>query len=232
MSDGPHRRRPTRNRMGWTSNQLNELSERFVEFCRTATLPVLDIGTAYGIAALAAAEAGATVIANDLDAEHLAELAPRPGLSTLAGRFPDYDLPPASLSAVHASNVLHFLTGPELTLGAAKIADWLAPGGRLFVHAGTPYQGPFAAFVPEYEARVARREAWPGYIADTKAVSSHRRLGQIPRSIHLLDSQVLRRVFEEAGLVVDEVGYYRRRDLPRSMYFNGREGVALLAHRS
>lgn len=231
-----HRRHPTRNRMGWSSNQLNELSQLFVDACGPGALPVLDLGAAYGVASLAALAQGARVIANDLDDAHLADLAqvagPSPALTLLPGRFPEgIDLPDGSLSAVHASNVLHFLNGEELTLGAAKIARWLAAGGRLFVHAGTPYQQPFSQFIPRYEARVAAGEPWPGYVTDTREISQHRKLGQIPRAIHLLDAQVLTQVFQGAGLTVDRAWLYRRRDLPRSMYFDGREGVALLAHR-
>jgi SAM-dependent methyltransferase len=218
--------------MGWSSNQLNALSQLFIDYCRHATLPVLDVGAAYGIATAAALEAGATVVANDLEAGHLAELPPHPRLQLLAGRFPDFDLPPASLGAVHASNVLHFLNGPEITLGALKVAQWLTPGGRVFIHAGTPYQQPFSRFIPRYEERVAAGDPWPGYIPDTKLVSSHRRLAQIPRAIHLLDPQVLSHVFRSAGFTIDNAWYYRRHDLPRSMHLDGREGVAMIAHKS
>lgn len=235
-SPQPHRRAATRNRMGWTSNQLNALSQLFVDHCRTVSLPVLDLGAAFGVATLPALATGAQVIANDLDAEHLARLASlagaQPRLQLLPGRFPDQlDLPSGSLGAVHASNVLHFLDGAELTLGAVKIAKWLAPCGRLFVHAGTPYQQPFSRFIPQYEQRVAAGDPWPGYVVDTKEISSHRRLSQIPPSIHLLDAQVLTRVFERAGLTVDRVWLYQRHDLPRSLHLDGREGVALLAHK-
>lgn len=232
----PHRRRPTRNRMGWTSNQLNALSQLFVEYCQEVRLPVLDLGAAYGVASLEALAAGAQVVANDLDAEHLAELASRaeghPALQLLPGRFPDQlELAEGSLGAVHASNLLHFLNGPELTAGARKILQWLAPGGRLFVHAGTPYQQPFARFVPVYEERVAAGERWPGYVQDTLLFSTHKRITHMPRSIHLLDEPVLRRVFEEAGLTIDRIWYYRRHDLPRSIHHDGREGVALIGHK-
>lgn len=217
--------------MGWSSNQLNALSAMFVEYCATVSLPVLDIGAAYGIASVAALEAGANVIANDLDAAHLAELPAHRKLQLLPGRFPDFALPPGSLGAVHASNVLHFLTGADLTVGAAKIAEWLAEGGRLFVHAGTPFQQPFAGFVPEYLRRVKEGDTWPGYVEDTAKVSTHKRLSQIPRSIHLLDESILTRVFEAAGLTINRVWYYRRHDLPKSMFYDGREGVALVAHK-
>ena len=232
-----HRRQPTRNRTGWTSNVPNELSQLFIAFSATATRPVLDIGAAFGVATIPALAVGATVLANDSDPEHLAaleDLTPpllRPQLQLLPGRFPlDLDLPAHSLAAVHASNILHFLTGEELVAGMRKIARWLAPGGRLFVQAGTPYQQPFAAFVPVYEARVAASEPWPGWVEDARAISTHKKLNQIPQSLHLLDEAVLSRLVNSANLQVERLWTYRRHDLPRSMHLDGREGVGLVAY--
>ncbi len=231
-----HRREPTRNRTGWTSNVLNELSELFVDFAATAQRPVLDIGAAYGVATHPALAAGATVYANDSDPTHLAALeaattaAHRSRLHLFPGRFPqDLDFPAASLSAVHASNVLHFLTGEELTLGISNIRRWLAPAGRLFIQAGTPYQQPFQAFIPIYEERLRAGVPWPGWIEDTRAISSHKRLSQIPRSLHLLDERTLTNLVTTSGLTVERAWTYCRRDLPRSMQLNGREGVGLVA---
>ena len=232
-----HRRQPTRNRTGWTSNVPNELSQCFIAYSKSVCRPVLDIGAAYGVATIPALAAGATVLANDSDPGHLAgleELTPpllRPQLQLLPGRFPhDFDIPAQSLAAVHASNVLHFLTGDELMAGFQLMARWLAPGGRLFVQAGTPYQQPFAAFVPVYEARVAAGELWPGWVEDARAISTHRKLDQIPRSLHLLDEAVLNRLVTLGGLQVERVWTYRRHDLPRSMHLDGREGVGLIAY--
>lgn len=231
-----HRRIPTRNQTGWASNQLNEVSERFVAHCRSVSLPVLDIGAAFGLASLAALDAGATVIANDLEPAHLSEIASAvppahaARLILIPGRFPrQLRFAANSLSAVHASNVFHFLAGPQLELGLSSIAHWLAPGGRLFVQAATPWQKPFQAFVPVFEARQALRAPWPGWMENTKEYSSHRRLSQIPPSLHLLDSQTLRHAAEAAGLAVEDAWLYRRRDLPASLFLDGRECAGLIA---
>ncbi|MCO5350905.1 MAG: hypothetical protein M9913_08405, partial [Bryobacteraceae bacterium] len=73
--DGRPRRVLTRNRMGWVSAEVSELSRAWVEDCRRAgETPVLDIGAAFGAACLEALATGARVIANDLHAEHLEEL--------------------------------------------------------------------------------------------------------------------------------------------------------------
>ncbi len=232
-----HRRQPTRNKTGWTSNVPNELSQLFIAYSASATLPVLDIGAAFGVATIPALAAGATVFANDCDPDHLATLEGatpqelRPQLRLLPRRFPqDLDFPAQSLAAVHASNILHFLTGDELLAGFQKIAAWLAPGGRLFVQAGTPYQQPFAALVPLYEARTAAGDPWPGWVEDARAISTHKKLSQIPRSLHLLDEAVLRRLAISADLQIERIWTYRRHDLPRSMHLDGREGVGLVAY--
>ncbi|MBI2687654.1 MAG: class I SAM-dependent methyltransferase [Acidobacteria bacterium] len=231
-----HRRIPTHNQTGWASNQLNEISERFVAHCRSVALPVLDIGAAFGIATLAALETGATVIANDLEASHLSHIAHSATpdqarrLILIPGRFPRHlKLAESSLSAVHASNVLHFLTGPQLEQGFASIAHWLGPGGRLFIQASTPWQQPFKDFVPVFQSRRKEGAEWPGWLEDTKEYSTHRKLGQIPQSIHLLDDITLRKKVEAAGLQVDEAYLYRRRDLPASLFLDGRECAAIIA---
>lgn len=227
-----HRRLPTQNRTGWASNQLNEVSERFVAHCRLVTRPVLDIGAAFGLASLAALESGATVYANDIDPAHLAKIPPSEKLILFPGRFPhDLRFPENSLDAVHASNIFHFLTGPQLDRGLRSIAHWLAPGGKLFVQAATPWQKPFAAFIPAFEARRAAAVEWPGWIERTADYSTHRRLGQIPSSIHLLDNETLQKAAGNAGFTVEECTLYRRHDLPRSLFHDGRECVALIASR-
>lgn len=233
-----HRRIPTHNQTGWASNQLNEVSELFVAYCGGVTLPVLDIGAAFGIASLAAIGAGATVIANDLEPSHLAEIArsvppeQARNLILIPGRFPRHlRFAEASLGAVHASNVLHFLTGPQMEQGFASIAHWLAPGGKFFVQASTPWQQPFRDFVPVFQARRKAGADWPGWLEDTAEYSTHRKLSQIPPSLHLLDDVTLRRKAEAAGLIVEDAWLYRRRDLPASLFLDGRECAGLIARK-
>jgi len=241
------RRKPlTRNRMGWISEVLGPVSVLFVEFCATGfcdeAAPALDVGAAAGAASEAALRAGAWVIANDLDAAPLKELerrvrregseAEQARLCVKPGRFPrEPHFEPESLGAVHACNVFHFLTGNQLALGVGKVARWLRPGGKLFVQAATPYQAPFEAILPEYERRVARGAKWPGWVEKIGAYSKHRLLGQMPRSIHLLDEKVLTRVCVDAGLEVERAWLYRREDLPESLYLDGRESVGLVARK-
>ena len=230
--------------MGWASEQLSPLSELFIGHCASLDeeATVLDIGAAFGLASLAALRSGVRVIANDIETAHLDELLARAraqcGKDELArltltpAHFPrELHCEAASLAAVHASNVLHFLTGNQLALGFRRIARWLRPGGVLFVQAATPFQAPFVAFMPEFERRIAASEKWPGWIEKISAYSSHRQLSQMPRAIHLLDDRVLRQLACDADLAIERAWLYRRPDLPATLHLDGRESVALIARR-
>lgn len=226
--------------MGWSSRQISALTAQFVAYCAAAgsDAEVLDIGCGYGAAAEAALAAGVHVVANDIDRIALSELHRRIGVNQwlrfipLPGRFPnEFDLPAGSFAAVHTSNVLHFLEPKELEAGLRKIAAWLRPGGRLFVQAATPYQAPFQDFIPEYERRLEAKKPWPGWVARIGEWSTHRQLGQMPRSIHLLDATVLSRAVTEAGLRVEHAVLSCRADLPVSLRLDGRETVELVAER-
>ncbi len=239
----------TKNQMGWASEQLNDVSLAFVDFCRTGFCShedsaALDIGSAFGVATMAALRVGAWVVANDLDEVHLAELRRRvenepqlgpPALERLRvrlARFPrDVWFSDGTLGAVHASNVFHFLTGNQIERGMRWIAGWLRPGGKLFIHATTPYQTAFRSFIPEYERRLASGEKWPGWIPKLSEWSMHKKFSQMPRSVHLLDDRILSREALAVGLEIERVWLYCRSDHPVSLRIDGRENVGLIARK-
>lgn len=221
--------------MGWTSNQLNAISQRFVEACEPGSI-ALDIGAATGIATLPALALGAQLYANDLDPTHLEQLLAatptehRERLTLIPGRFPrDVKFPAESLTLAHASNVFHFFTGRQIELSLESLFYWLRPGGRVFIQASTPYQAPFTRFLPIHAERLAAGEKWPGWIEQVRDISDHGQLSQLPKSIHLLDEPVLRRACTAAGFLIEDSHLYRRHDLPASLFLDGRECLGLIA---
>ena len=121
---------------------LSKLSENFVIYSASANASVVDMGSAYGNATLAALTAGAkTVIACDMEEEHLTILsseakkqALQKNLITKKGNFPDgFDFPNHSIAAIHASHILEYLDEKEIDRGLRHFYNWLQPGGKLFI---------------------------------------------------------------------------------------------------
>lgn len=201
---------PTLNKTGWMTEAMDDYSLAFTRFAGergAAGEESLDIGCAYGIATLAAIEAGARICACDIEPRHLEILAARvpaahaDRLRTVTGAMPDVDFPPGSFGAILASRVLHFLDGAQIEATLAKMADWLLPGGQLFLVADTPYTGPWYVHAERYEQRKAAGDPWPGFCDDYAALlpagtdpEGH------PAFINPLDPDILERVCRAAGL--------------------------------
>lgn len=224
----------TANRKGRTSSFLNEVSEAFVGHAKTASKPVIDLGCAFGVASIAALEAGASVIAIDVSREHVEAVVKGAGslgsrLQTAVASFPDQlDFPPESISSVHASNLLNFLDGESLTRGLAKVFRWLEPGGMFFSISGTPYARNVQGFISTYEARREDGAAWPGECEDLRKYSNDPTLAELPPQLHLLDDSVLRRAAIKTGFQVVECAMFRRANTPSYIALDGRENVKLI----
>lgn len=228
----------TLNNMGFMTSTLDAFSQNFTDFSSQAPGPVLDIGAAYGVASLAALEKGARVIANDSDLRHLKILKDRTPtylrskLELLPGKFPeDLNIAPNSIGAVLICRVLHFLEGPAIQYAAQKLYQWIYPRGKVFVVAETPYLKNFKAFIPIYESRKAASAPWPGFIDDVMAIAPERG-ASLPPKMHFLDPEVLSRVFEEAGFLIERVETFARPEFPEDIQLDGRESVGMIARKN
>jgi chorismate-pyruvate lyase/SAM-dependent methyltransferase len=229
----------TRNRKGFTYT-LTSFGKAFINAAAKASMPVMDIGAAYGVAALPALLTGAKVIAVDIEEKHLLSITNsvngplRTQLVTLKERFPYFELLPESLSAVYMSQVLPFLNGDEIEIGIRKIYDWLIPGGEAFVVTFTPYIHHVSSFIPIYEERKKAGTRWAGYIKELSRYSSHPHIYRnLPEQIHHIDQDDLVWVFEKTGFSVKEARYFGEEEgpLPDGIRMNGRERVGLIAYK-
>ena len=227
----------TLNNMGYMTSGLDAYSQAFTDFAPAAPGPVLDVGAAYGVASLAALSNGATVIANDIDERHLEILRKRalprlhPRLTLMPGSFPDgVDFSAGSLGAVLICRVMHFFDGPAIERAAANVMRWLAPGGKVFAVGETPFIGTAKGFFPIYEARVKAGDPWPGIVENVGA-HDPKRAGNLPSRMHLLDEETLRRVFTQAGFIIEKLGTFARPEFPPDIQLDGRESVGLIARK-
>ena len=225
---------PTLNGMGYMTVTCDRFMREFISFARSSEYPVLDIGAAYGVATAAALEAGATVIANDLDDRHLTllrnTLSPQASarLVTIPGHFPrDIRFSKNSIGAILIARVLHFFDGDVLIESVRRAFEWIVPGGRIFVTAETPYLRNWQEFIPTYEERKRRGERWPGFVEDARSVVTERR-SNLPKTMHFLDPEVLTRVFHEGGFQVEEASLFARPEFPDDLRHDGRESVGLI----
>ena len=225
----------TLNSMGTMTAAPDIFSRAYIEFAPKAPGRSLEIGAAYGVATLPALRSGASVIANDIDERHLRILYDRvpaehrARLELAAGEFPyKPDFPAGTLGAVLICRVLHFFDGPRIERAAAKVLNWLAPGGKVFVVAETPYIGTARAFFPTYESRQKAGAPWPGVVQNV-AAHDPGRAGSLPSLFHLLDERVLGRVFTAAGFEIERAELFARPDYPADIRLDGRESVGLIA---
>ncbi|AND15926.1 non-ribosomal peptide synthetase [Rathayibacter tritici] len=204
----------TLNRTGVMVEDLIPYSEEFAEYAGSVRGEVLDLGCAYGVATVAALEAGARVVALDMEQRHLDILWERvtdeaaDRLSLVRGMLPDVDFAPGRFSAVHASRVLHFLSPDDLRTALQKMVTWLEPGGRLFLSTDSPYFGYWASAAHEYEHRRAAGHPWPGYVPDVHTAFDAALVEGGPSVINPWDPEVAVRECRSVGLEIEQAGWF------------------------
>jgi len=205
---------PTLNQRGFMSARLDPVSRAFADAAGALDGEVVDLGCAYGIATLAALDAGARVLAVDMEQGHLDVLEQetpsgrRERLRTFVGAMPGLGLPGASFAAVHTARMLHFLDGDDVMTALAEIRGWLVPGGRLYATVDTPYTGFWAAAAPEYEARKAAGDPWPGYLDDVGALLPNGKPDGFVDTMNPMDEDTLVRACTDAGFAVESSATY------------------------
>ena len=227
----------TLNGTGFMFEVRDRFANAFIEYAGQCGSPVLEIGCAYGVSTLPALEAGARITASDLDPRHLDILRGKVpphllgNLKLVAGALPHIDFPAGHYSAILCSRVLHFLSGEDVDASVRKMANWLAPGGRLYLVADTPY-GIWRGKIPEFEAGKANGERWPGMM-----VGLHNYIASGPQAkpieqppfMNVFDPDLLTRVCQEAGLTVIDAAFISRPDFGGYGKMDGRENAGVIA---
>lgn len=207
----------TLNGTGYTIWSLDEISREFVDFSASMpSQPVLDVGSGFGVATLAALRRGATVIANDCEPRHLDVLWSRTPmdlrsrLTLRPAEFPDgLEFASGSLAAVLISRVFHFFDGPRIERSVQRLREWLRPDGKVFVICDASVFLDERPLREQYERQLAEGLQWPGFVDDVHRLLPHK-AGRIPDHLHYLDVRTLATAFDAAGFYVEHVTRFRR----------------------
>lgn len=212
---------PTLNQTGYMTPESDKLSDDFIDCAAKwgkEGVPSIDIGAAYGIISLKALEKGAILIANDVEKRHLLILrknAPKKKLSRLLLNicsFPEQTVFPAnSVGAILLRRVIHFLTPVQLEIAIDKIAQWLRPGGSVFIITMSPYHYSLKSFDKVYEERWIKGNSWPGEIFTMRDYAPDC-AKDIPDYLHVMDKRPLIQALEKRGLIIKKAflfGYKR-----------------------
>lgn len=228
---------PTLNGTGFMFEVLDGYAEEWIHYAGRIADPVLDVGCAYGVATLEALEAGARVVACDMEPRHLSILAAqatpslRSRLTCIAATLPEADFGSERFGAILCSRVLHFLAGDDIDAAVASMARALKPGGRLYLVADTPY-GIWRHFIPAFEAARRAGERWPGMMVGLQhylpTPGIHRYIDR-PAFMNLLDPELLARICADAGLRVRRASFINRTDFRGLGALDGRENAGVLA---
>lgn len=243
-SDG---RIQTLNKKGAMSPKLDKISQAFVEFAAQSEKEVLEIGAGYGLACLKALQLGAKhYSANDLDERHLKILAvnlqnanPKflEKIRLLSGSFPtDLTEENEEYDAILIARVLHFMNPDEVQQALKAAYKILKPGGRIYAVMLSPYVKGYKSFIPEFEKRITKGKANPGYVenlldyADQKLIPDNV-LKNTEQQFFFFDTRTASQVFQDNGYIVEK-SINMPLAYPSEIWaLDGRENVGIIAYK-
>lgn len=211
---------------------IAEPEETWISTLPSSPLPLLDVGACYGVQTIHALSQQRDVIALDMCEDHLKIFRQRVAaltgvrgklVDTVCTKLPDKDaVPPASVSAILCSEVIHFLYAGEMRPVFHHFYRWLCPGGRLVLttgawpkrmktiqQAGLKFRGGRTAD----ETLKMLETTPPGELVDAVPGLAHlpeesawrEKIGGF---LYLLSTVELRELASSAGFEVEHVKYY------------------------
>lgn len=226
----------TLNQTGFALNAvLDPVAQQFVEFTQGASLPVLELGCAYGMSSLACLGSRVTLILNDLDERHLhsaMERCPvhqRNHLVLLPGDLETLPILERSLAAILCCRVIHFFDPDKVLRSLARVRHWLAPGGKAFFTVESPYLGIWPRFYEDFQRRRHQGLLFPGHMRVRDYVCDNDIAANLPEWMNLFDVETLSEVFRVSGFQVESCQFIPRPYFFEQLRLDGRESVGIIA---
>ena len=226
----------TLNKTGYAlSEVLDDVTIQFIDYSKYAKLPVLEIGAAYGVVYLECLRNGATVIANDIDENHLKVIyeksseIDRKKLILIPSDFEDISLLEGSLSAVLCCRVIHFFDPDKLMRCVRKTYSCFENGGKAFFTVESPYLKNWNGFSKEFEKRKELGDRFAGYVRTRDYINNGEIADNLPEFMHFFDEEILSNIFKTYGFKIEKCFLFARPYFPEEVQLDGRESVGLIA---
>lgn len=227
----------TLNKTGFAlNNVLDPVVQQFVDFARQASLPVLELGAAYGMSTAQCLNSDVTLMLNDLDERHLqialerCPQAQKKRLVLLPGDLETLPILSNSLGAVLCCRVIHFFDPAKVRRSLNRVYDWLAPQGKAFFTVESPYLGPCWSGLAEDFMRGRRQgQPFPGHVRVRDYVDDDEMLASLPETMNFFDVDTLSEVFSVSGFQIEFCRFIPRPYFFSGLQLDGRESVGIVA---
>ena len=225
---------PTLDGEGWIWLYRDEITQAYIDHAGRTKGLVLEIGAGYGDIVLEVLKRGARAFADEISGPQLEIIKARvsesglTGLETIKAEFPEeLDLPPGSIDGILISRVFHFFPGDRIRGSLRKAAEWLRPGGKVFIVTDSVYRTIFRDLIPVYEKNVSDGLEWPGWTEDVRKFIPTDRLDPEtqPLAMNFLDPRLVKRELEIAGLETETAAFFKYAAEPDFARLDGREIV-------
>lgn len=225
---------PTLDGEGWIWLYRDEITQSYIDHAGRTKGLMLEIGAGYGDVVLEVLKRGARAIADEISGPQLEIIKERvsgsglTGLETIKAEFPEeLDLPADYIDGILVSRVFHFFPGERIRESLRKVAEWLRPGGKVFIVTDSVYRTIFRDLIPVYEKNVSGGLEWPGWTEDVRKFIPTDRLNPEtqPLAMNFLDPHLVRRELEIAGLETETAAFFRYTAGPDFARLDGREIV-------
>ena len=226
----------TLNKTGYIlSEVLDDISKDFITFSKSKNLPVLEIGAGYGAVSLECLKNGATVIANDIDSNHLKIIhekcidIDRKRLVLMPCDFENINLLESSISAIFCSRVIHFFDPDKLMRCIRKTYEMLENGGKAFFTVESPYLKNWNGFQNDFKKRKFAGDKFAGYVKTKDYINNGEISENLPEYMHFFDDEILSNIFIACGFKVENCYLFGRPYFPEEVQLDGRESVGIIA---
>nr|BFD33746.1 hypothetical protein GTC16762_33650 [Pigmentibacter ruber] len=229
----------TLNKTGYALSEiLDDISKEFVENARNCKLPVLEIGAAYGVVSLKCLRSGSTIIANDIDENHLkviyedAKESERKNLILMPCDFEEIKLQENSISSILCARVIHFFDPDKLIRCLNLTYKWLENGGKAYFTVESPYLKNWNHLPLDFKKRREKGDIFAGYVKTSDYINKGEIANNLPEYMHFFDEYNLKEIFEKCGFTIEKSFLFSRPYFPEEVQLDGRESVGLVARKN